>query len=67
MSNEVITGHHDDHAHHDAGAMKIYGFWIYILSDLILFATLFATYAVMHHSYAGGVTAKIFLNCHTLL
>ncbi len=71
MSNEVLStpnahddhhdshdGHHDDHAHHDAGPMKIYGFWIYILSDLMLFATLFATYAVLHNSYAGGPTGK---------
>lgn len=62
MSNEVLSGHHDDHhdghAHHDTGSMKVYGFWIYILSDLILFASLFATYAVLHNSYAGGVTGK---------
>ena len=64
MSNEVLSSHdhhddhHDGHAHHDTGPMKVYGFWIYILSDLILFATLFATYAVLHDSYAGGVTGK---------
>lgn len=64
MSNEVLNSHdhhddhHDDHAHHDTGPMKVYGFWIYILSDLILFASLFATYAVLHNSYAGGVTGK---------
>ncbi len=62
MSNVANHDHHDahadGHAHHDAGAMKVYGFWIYILSDLILFASLFATYAVLHDSYAGGVTGK---------
>lgn len=64
MTNEVLSSHdhhddhHDGHAHHDTGPMKVYGFWIYILSDLILFASLFATYAVLHNSYAGGVTGK---------
>jgi cytochrome o ubiquinol oxidase subunit 3 len=64
MSNEVLSNHDhhdahaDGHAHHDTGPMKIFGFWIYILSDLILFASLFATFAVLHNSYAGGVTGK---------
>ncbi|HEX4050716.1 MAG TPA: cytochrome (ubi)quinol oxidase subunit III [Steroidobacteraceae bacterium] len=31
-----------------------YGFWIFILSDVILFATLFATYAVLAGNRAGG-------------
>lgn len=32
----------------------LFGFWLYILSDCVLFAALFATYAVLHHSTAGG-------------
>jgi cytochrome o ubiquinol oxidase subunit III len=31
-----------------------YGFWIFILSDVILFSVLFATYAVLADSRAGG-------------
>jgi len=62
-AHDVAHGHHDDHHddhahHHDAGPMKVYGFWIYILSDLFLFASIFATFAVLHDSYAGGVTGK---------
>jgi cytochrome o ubiquinol oxidase subunit 3 len=30
------------------------GFWIYIMSDCLIFAVLFATYAVLGHSYAAG-------------
>lgn len=41
-------------AGHDATAIKAFGFWIYLMSDLILFAALFATFAVLSHSYAGG-------------
>lgn len=32
----------------------IFGFWVYIMTDCILFATLFATYAVLRNSTAGG-------------
>lgn len=31
-----------------------YGFWIFILSDIVLFAALFATYAVLAGNRAGG-------------
>lgn len=33
---------------------KIFGFWIYLMSDCILFAALFATYAVMINGTADG-------------
>ncbi|MGP1957881.1 MAG: cytochrome o ubiquinol oxidase subunit III [Arsenophonus sp.] len=35
---------------YDTNTIKIFGFWIYLMSDLILFACLFATYAVMLNS-----------------
>lgn len=33
---------------------SIFGFWIYLMTDCVLFATLFATYAVLHNNTAGG-------------
>ena len=37
------------------------GFWIYLMSDCLIFACLFATYAVLGRNYAGGPTgAEIF-------
>ncbi len=30
------------------------GFWIYLMSDCLIFACLFATYGVLGHSYAAG-------------
>lgn len=43
------------HAEYDAvSANKAFGFWIYLMSDLALFAALFATFAVLSRSYAGG-------------
>lgn len=39
----------------------ILGFWIYILTDCVLFASLFATYAVLHNNTFGGPGAlKLF-------
>lgn len=51
------TSHEEEH-HHDTGGDKVFGFWIYIMSDCILFATLFAVYAVLSGSFAGGLTPK---------
>jgi cytochrome o ubiquinol oxidase subunit III len=31
-----------------------YGFWVFLLSDIIMFAALFAAYAVLVHATAGG-------------
>ena len=44
--------------HPDTVAMQTFGFWIYLMSDLIIFATLFATFAVLGRNYAGGPTGK---------
>ncbi len=32
----------------------IFGFWVYIMTDCVLFASLFATYAVLHNNTYGG-------------
>ena len=37
---------------------KALGFWLYLMSDAIIFALLFATYAVMAPNHAGGPTGK---------
>jgi cytochrome o ubiquinol oxidase subunit 3 len=34
------------------------GFWIYLMTDCVLFASLFATYAVLHGNTFGGPTSK---------
>lgn len=44
--------------HPDTVANQAFGFWLYIMSDLVLFAAIFATYAVLSHNYAGGPTGK---------
>jgi len=49
---------HDDHEHHDAGGNTVFGFWVYLMSDCLIFAGLFATYAVLAGATVDGPTAK---------
>ena len=35
-----------------------YGFWIFLLSDIVMFSAFFAAYAVLAHATAGGPTGK---------
>ncbi|MBI6330278.1 cytochrome o ubiquinol oxidase subunit III [Proteus mirabilis] len=60
MSTQTLNNAnaHEHHGHHDAGATKVFGFWIYLMSDLILFASLFATYAVLVNGIADGPSGK---------
>jgi cytochrome o ubiquinol oxidase subunit 3 len=50
----------------DAGSLSKrvvvgYGFWIFLLSDIVMFSALFATYAVLAKATAGGPTgAQLF-------
>lgn len=37
-----------------------FGFWIYLMTDCLLFGTLFATYAVLHVNTFGGLSPKDF-------
>jgi len=39
-----------------------YGFWIFILSDMVMFSALFAAYAVLSGNTAGGPTADRLFN-----
>lgn len=44
--------------HQPEGSSTMLGFWIYLMSDCLIFAMLFATYAVLGSSYAGGPGPK---------
>jgi cytochrome o ubiquinol oxidase subunit III len=48
----------DSIPHHFDGSKNVFGFWIYIMTDCLLFATLFAVYAVFHTHTFGGPHAK---------
>ena len=52
----------DEHAptHHQAEAddRALFGFWIYLMTDLLIFSVLFAVYAVLQGNTDGGKTGK---------
>lgn len=52
-TNETIND-----LHQDTFSKTILGFWIYLMTDCILFATFFTTYAVLHDGTFGGPGAK---------
>ena len=37
---------------------KVFGFWVYLMTDLVIFAVLFACFIVLHENTFGGPTAK---------
>ncbi|MQT12830.1 cytochrome o ubiquinol oxidase subunit III [Segnochrobactrum spirostomi] len=43
--------------HHEDGSKTTLGFWIYLMSDCILFAAVFASFAVLRNNTAGGPTS----------
>ena len=60
-------GHGDDaqsdHSHGERGVASKriivgYGFWIFLLSDIVMFSAFFAAYAVLSGSAAGGPTGR---------
>ncbi len=47
------------HGHAESKRIVVaYGFWIFLISDIIMFAAFFATYAVLTDSTAGGPSGK---------
>jgi cytochrome o ubiquinol oxidase subunit 3 len=63
-STTISHAHHDghdhdsDHGHHDAGGTTVFGFWVYLMSDCLLFSGLFAAYAVLSGATVDGPTGK---------
>lgn len=52
-------------AHTSAGDDRTtFGFWLYLMTDCILFASLFATYAVLHGATANGAGSKDIFDLH---
>jgi cytochrome o ubiquinol oxidase subunit 3 len=46
-------------AQQEADSKTIFGFWTYLMTDCILFATLFATFAVLRHNTFGGPDGEV--------
>jgi cytochrome o ubiquinol oxidase subunit 3 len=50
--------HPVDEPHHPEGHSTMLGFWLYLMSDCLIFAMLFAVYAVIGANYAAGPSPK---------
>ncbi|TWF58626.1 cytochrome o ubiquinol oxidase subunit III [Neorhizobium alkalisoli] len=46
--------HRPDEEHEHSGGATMLGFWIYLMSDALIFASIFAVYGVLSRNYAGG-------------
>jgi cytochrome o ubiquinol oxidase subunit III len=62
------SSEHYPDAHHDPYSKTIFGFWVYLLTDFMLFATYFAAYVVLQKSTFGGPAAREILSLpHALI
>ncbi|HUB93329.1 MAG TPA: cytochrome o ubiquinol oxidase subunit III [Verrucomicrobiae bacterium] len=43
---------------HEATQKTVIGFWVYLMTDCVLFASLFAVYAVLHGNTFGGPSGR---------
>ncbi|RUL77585.1 cytochrome o ubiquinol oxidase subunit III [Dyella choica] len=57
MSNPSLSATHDS-AHHDASSQTTAGFWVYLMSDCLIFAVLFATFGVLVGNTADGPAGR---------
>lgn len=44
--------------HQDTYSKTVLGFWMYLMTDCLVFATLFCTYAVLHFETFGGPSSR---------
>jgi cytochrome o ubiquinol oxidase subunit 3 len=59
LAVDTIDAHEQ---HHEDGSKTTLGFWIYLMSDCILFAALFASFAVLRNQTAGGPGGRELFN-----
>jgi cytochrome o ubiquinol oxidase subunit III len=64
MHNEVTLSEGN---HNDSDSTDVFGFWMYILTDCILFGALFATFLVLNNPGHLGPTLKNFVNLKDVL
>lgn len=73
MHNDLVlaAAEHHEHHHQDTDSTDVFGFWLYIMTDCMLFATLFATFLVLNHPMGGmglqGPQFKNYLNLNVVL
>ena len=56
--DDAVRFYLEDEHDHPAGGSTMLGFWIYLMSDCLIFAMLFAAYGVLGGNYAAGPSPK---------
>lgn len=56
MKPPLDTAYPDNY--HDSYSKTVFGFWLYLLTDFVLFATILAVYFVLRNSTFGGINAS---------
>lgn len=67
MSDLVISKQAEQSLNNEQNATKSLGFWIYLMTDCILFASLFATYVILRGNTYGGVSGHDIFNMPAVL
>jgi cytochrome o ubiquinol oxidase subunit 3 len=70
MDSEMAVEHSHSHSHAhylETDAIDVFGFWLYIMSDVILFSSLFATFLVLNYPRPAGPELKNFLDLDYVL
>ena len=65
MSDSMVQ--EPGYAGKETAATRTLGFWAYIMSDCVLFGTLFVAYAVLSRNYAGGPAGKEIFDLREIL
>lgn len=55
MTTEAVA---EKSQHQDTGSVQVFGFWIYIMSDCLIFGSLFAAFIVLKGNTFGGPGMK---------
>jgi cytochrome o ubiquinol oxidase subunit 3 len=58
MAHMVAHEQHPSSHEAEANDRVMFGFWVYLMTDLLMFAVLFACYAVLHGNTLGGPSGR---------
>jgi cytochrome o ubiquinol oxidase subunit III len=53
--------------HTEADNKSLFGFWLYIMTDCVLFSTLFATFVILRNNTFGGPPGSVIFNYNNVL
>jgi len=54
MDSSPQASHGEGHDYPNTGENTVFGFWLYLMTDLILFGSLFIAYVVLHRNIVEG-------------